>query len=73
MTEVPNLFASGKRVYRRVCSSDLPLWILKIVSHDRASEAIALMQKLDEYLKAKNFDEAEKTADETLKLMFRRE
>jgi hypothetical protein len=44
---------------------ELPAWIQK----SRNRDAVALMQKLDEYLKAKNFEEAEKTADSILKLM----
>ena len=32
-------------------------------------KAAALMQKLEEHLKAKNFEEVEKTADSILKMM----
>ena len=42
-----------------------PAWIQKTGN----KEAAALMQKLDEHLKAKNFEEAEKTADSILKRM----
>jgi hypothetical protein len=44
---------------------ELPAWVQKTGN----KEAIALMQKLDEHLKAKDFEEAEKTADLILKMM----
>ena len=44
---------------------ELPAWIQKTAS----KKAVALMQQLDEQMKAKNFEEAEKTADSVLKLM----
>jgi len=45
---------------------ELPAWAQKTGSQDRAR---ALMQKLDGYLKAKDFESAEKTADSILKMM----
>ena len=45
---------------------ELPAWIQKTGNTEEAS---ALMKKLDEHLKAKDFEEAEKTADAILKLM----
>ena len=45
---------------------ELPAWIQKTGNKDQAT---ALMQKLEEHLKAKNFEEAEKTADSILKMM----
>jgi hypothetical protein len=45
---------------------ELPPWAQKTGNTDKAT---ALMQKLDEHLKAKNFEEAEKTADSILKMM----
>ena len=44
---------------------ELPAWIEKTGN----TEAAALMQKMMEQLKAKNFEEVEKTADSILKLM----
>ena len=44
---------------------ELPAWIQKTAS----KKAVALMQQLDVQVKAKNFEEAEKTADSVLKLM----
>ena len=44
---------------------ELPAWMQKTGN----KEAAALMQKMQEQLKAKNFEEAEKTADSILKLM----
>ena len=44
---------------------ELPAWIEKTGN----KEAAALMQKMMEHLKAKNFEEVEKTADSILKLM----
>jgi hypothetical protein len=46
--------------------NDLSAWVQKT---GNASKATALMQQLQEHLKAKNFEEAEKTADSILKLM----
>ena len=45
---------------------ELPAWIQKTGNKDKAA---ALMQKLEEHLKAKNFEEVEKTADSILKMM----
>jgi hypothetical protein len=45
---------------------ELPAWIQKT---GNASRATALMQQLQQHLTAKNFDEAEKTADSILKMM----
>jgi len=45
---------------------ELPAWIQKGGNQD---EAGALMQRLKEHLNAKNFEEAEKTADSILKMM----
>jgi hypothetical protein len=44
----------------------LPAWVEKT---GNAEKATGLMKKLDEQLKAKNFEEAEKTADSILKMM----
>ena len=49
----------------RKIQTQLPAWIQKTGN----KEAAALMQKLAEQLKAKNFEEAEKTADSILKMM----
>ena len=46
---------------------ELPAWIQK--TGGQQGKAIALMQKLQEHLKAKNFEEVEKTADSILKMM----
>ena len=48
---------------------ELPAWIQKAGNPEKAAEATALMQKLQEHLKAKNFEEVEKTADSILKMM----
>ena len=45
---------------------ELPAWIKQTGS---AEKATSLMHKMQEYLKAKNFEEAEKTADSILKMM----
>jgi hypothetical protein len=45
---------------------ELPAWIQKTGNMQKAT---SLIQKLQEYLKDKNFDEAEKTADSILKMM----
>ena len=47
---------------------ELPAWIEK-ADADKKNKATALMHKLDEHLKAKNFEEAEKNADSILKMM----
>ncbi|MGO8751163.1 MAG: Spy/CpxP family protein refolding chaperone [Thermoguttaceae bacterium] len=47
---------------------ELPAWIEK-ADADKKKKAAALMHKLDEHLKAKNFEEAEKNADSILKMM----
>lgn len=47
---------------------ELPAWIEK-ADADNKDKATALMKKLDEQLKAKNFEEVEKTADSILKLI----
>jgi hypothetical protein len=59
------------------CDSDLPLTIQRIQKElpawipktGNTKKATALMQRLDEHLKVKEFDEAEKTADSILKMM----
>ena len=48
---------------------ELPAWIQKTGDREKAAEAAALMRKLEEHLKAKNFEEVEKTADSILKLI----
>ncbi len=48
---------------------ELPAWMQKAGNREKAAEAAALMQKLEEHLKAKNFEEVEKTADSLLKLI----
>ena len=48
---------------------ELTAWMQKAGNKDKAAEAVALMQKMQEQLKARNFEEAEKTADSILKLM----
>jgi hypothetical protein len=45
---------------------ELPAWIQKRGNTDKAT---ALMQKMQEQVKARNFEEAEKTADSILKMM----
>ena len=47
----------------------LSSWMHKTGHVDHAAEAAALMQKMQEQLKAKNFDEVERTADSLLKMM----
>jgi len=47
---------------------ELPAWLQKAGDKEKV-EANTRMKKLDEHLKAKNFEEAEKTADAILKLM----
>lgn len=73
----PNLGNSVKDAWTDLCIEsrggkvkrenlkELPAWIQK--TGDK--EAAALMQKMQEQLKAKNFVEVEKTADSILKLM----
>jgi len=48
---------------------ELPAWIQKAGNPEKAAQAAALMQKLEEHLKAKNFEEVEKTADSILKMI----
>ena len=48
---------------------ELPAWMQKAENKEKAAEAAALMQKMQEQLKAKNFEEVEKTADSILKTM----
>lgn len=48
---------------------EFPAWMQKAGNKDKAAEATALMQKMQEQLKAKDFEEAEKTADLILKMM----
>jgi hypothetical protein len=50
----------------RKIQNELPAWIQKSGGTDQAS---ALMQKLKAQLEAKNFEEAERTADSILKMM----
>jgi hypothetical protein len=47
---------------------ELPAW-LENADADNKDKATSLMQKLKEHLQAKNFEEAEKAADEILKLL----
>ena len=47
---------------------ELPAWIAEGRAGNK-DKAAALMQKLQEHLKAKNFEEVEKTADSILKMM----
>ncbi len=47
---------------------ELPAWIQK-ADADNKDKATVLMQKLQEHLKAKNFEEAEKTTDSLLKMI----
>ena len=47
---------------------ELPAWIQKADADDK-DKATALMKKLEGHLKAKNFEEVEKTADSILKLI----
>jgi len=49
--------------------NELPAWIQKSGSQEKAAEAFALMQKLSGCLESKNFDEAEKTADEIIRMI----
>jgi len=49
----------------RKIQKELPAWLQKTGN----KEALALMQKLEEHLKAKNFEEVEKAADSILKMM----
>jgi hypothetical protein len=48
---------------------ELPAWIQKVDNQAKAPDAMALMRKLEEQLKAKNFEEVEKTADSILKMI----
>ena len=48
---------------------ELPVWMQKSGNKDKAAEAAALMQKMQEQLKGRDFEEAEKTADSILKMM----
>ncbi len=48
---------------------ELPAWIQKAVNKPKAAEAMALMQQLERHLKAKDFDNVEKTADSILKMI----
>jgi hypothetical protein len=47
---------------------ELPAWMEKAEAGNR-EKAASLMKKMDEQLKAKNFEEVEKTADSILKLI----
>jgi hypothetical protein len=53
----------------RKIQKDLPAWIQKEGSQEKADQATALMRKLDEHLKAKDFPKAEEAADAILKMM----
>lgn len=53
---------------RRI-QKELPAWIQKEGSQEKMEQAQALMRKLDEHLKAKDFQKAEDTADAILKMM----
>jgi hypothetical protein len=44
-------------------------WVQKSGSQAKEAKARALMRKLDENLKARNFEEAEKTADSILMMI----
>ena len=48
---------------------ELPAWMQKTDNKDKAAEAAGLMQKMQGQLKAKNFEEVEKTADSILEMM----
>lgn len=48
---------------------ELPGWIQKSGDKEKVAEAVALMQKMGELLRAKDFEEVEKTADAILRLM----
>ncbi len=48
---------------------ELPAWIQKSGDKEKAAQATALMRKLDERLKAKDFEAVEKTADSILKVI----
>ncbi|MFI5460216.1 MAG: hypothetical protein ACHRXM_32770 [Isosphaerales bacterium] len=48
---------------------ELPAWIQNAANKEKVALAAALMQKMQEQLKAKNFEEVEKTADSILKMM----
>ena len=48
---------------------ELPAWIQKPGNQKKAAEATALMRTLEKHLKAKDFDEVEKTADLILKMI----
>ncbi len=49
-----------------IIQKELPAWVQNADSKEKAT---ALMQKLKEHLEAKNFEEAEKSADSILKMM----
>jgi len=48
---------------------ELPAWIQVADNKEKATAATALMQKMQEQIKAKNFEEVEKTADAILEMM----
>jgi len=49
--------------------NELPTWVQKTGSPERAAEATALMKRLQHCIETSSFDEAEKTADEIIKMM----
>jgi tetratricopeptide (TPR) repeat protein len=53
----------------RTIQQELPTWVQNAANKNQAAEATAFMQKLQEQLKGRNFEEAESTADSILKLM----
>jgi hypothetical protein len=48
---------------------ELPVWMQRSENKDKAVAATAFMQKMQEQLKARDFEQAEKTADSILKMM----
>ncbi len=53
----------------RKIQKELPAWVRKQASQEKADQAQALMRKLDKHLKVKEFDKVEETADAILKMM----
>ena len=53
----------------RKLEKELPGWIQSADHRDKAAEASALVQKMQEKIKANKFDEGEKVADSLLKMM----
>ena len=67
-TEAFTLFETLPPKVRKI-GKELPAWIQNADNQEKAAEAIALAQKMQEQIDAKNFEEAEKPADSILKLM----